>query len=203
MSANRRPNVIIVLTDQQRYDTLGVNGNSLVRTPNLDALAAQSVNFKRAYVTTPVCVPSRVGLFTGRYNHTNLSYNNACPLRMQERDMATLFRQQGYHTGLIGKDHCFKELRGRAFDSFIEAGHGGFPHPRNDKEKAITAARTGKMYKPFADDPIPGDQGVTAILFEEACNHVDRHAAEPFFLWLSIPDPHPPYMIGARLRPDV
>jgi len=201
-----RPNVILVYTDQQRFDTLGVNGNPLIRTPNLDAMARSGVHFTRPYVTTPICLPSRAGLFTGRYNHTNLSYNNNRWLLPRETDLATLFRRHGYHTALIGKDHCFGALRERAFDETILAGHLGFGSPGDDVERTIGAVRRELMQAPFANDPVPADDGITARLFRDARRHVDRVAGRPFFLWLSIPDPHPPYMVGApydRMYDDV
>ena len=60
------PNILLIMTDQQRYDSLGVNGNPLVRTPCLDRLAAESANFSHCFVQSPVCVPSRACFFTGR-----------------------------------------------------------------------------------------------------------------------------------------
>ncbi|MDQ3699830.1 MAG: sulfatase-like hydrolase/transferase, partial [Chloroflexota bacterium] len=65
-----RPNVLFITTDEQRYDTLGVLGNPQARTPNLDALAARGTLFRNAYTNTPICVPARACLATGRYAHT-------------------------------------------------------------------------------------------------------------------------------------
>ncbi|MHB0878926.1 MAG: sulfatase-like hydrolase/transferase [Anaerolineae bacterium] len=65
----RRPNVVLITTDQQRFDALGCNGYPLLRTPHMDAIAADGANFSHAYVQSPICVPSRACLQTGRYTH--------------------------------------------------------------------------------------------------------------------------------------
>ena len=92
-----RPNIILIYSDQQRYDALGINGNDLIKTPNIDAWGAKGVHFTRNYVTTPICVCSRVALFTGRYNHTNLSYSNGRLMFDRETDFATTLRNNGYN----------------------------------------------------------------------------------------------------------
>ena len=62
----RRPNILFIMTDQQRYDAVGANGNDIIQTPNLDRLAAKAANFSHAFVQAPVCVPARASFFTGR-----------------------------------------------------------------------------------------------------------------------------------------
>ncbi len=192
-----QPNVLIIYTDQQRYDTLGVNGNPLIRTPNLDALAASGVHFNRAYVTTPICVSSRVGLFTGRYCHSTLCYNNAELMPPQETDYVQLFKNAGYRTALIGKDHCFPgERKRRVFDTVRGAGHTSMHFGASPDEEKINEFRKTKMQVPMSDDPFPPETNITGSLFAAARDYVaDRQDDAPFFMWLSIPDPHPPYMV--------
>jgi len=69
LEQSERPNVIVITTDQQRYDTLGATGNEIIKTPNLDVLAERGVLFSHAYAQNPVCIPSRACLHTGRYTH--------------------------------------------------------------------------------------------------------------------------------------
>lgn len=191
-----RPNIIIIYTDQQRYDTLGVNGNDLIKTPNLDRLANEGVHFTRGYCSTPICVPSRVALFTGRYNHTNLSYNNGLLLRDEETEMTGYLKSNGYQTALIGKDHCFEGPRREdAFDFVWQASHNGFKDPQNASQERVNEVREGKMQLPYAEDPVPPEENVTGSLFRTAREYIDSHRDKPFFMWLSIPDPHPPYMV--------
>src|SRR5579863_2185519 len=84
-AANRpAPNILFLMADQFRYDCLGANGNQLIHTPNLDRLAAQSANFSNAFVQSPVCVPSRVTYFTGRYAHSHKNRVNYTPCDASE-----------------------------------------------------------------------------------------------------------------------
>jgi arylsulfatase A-like enzyme len=192
----KNPNIILVYTDQQRYDTLGINGNPYIRTPNLDNFAKEGVHFTNCHVTTPLCVPSRVGLFTGRYNHTNLSYNNFRFMNAKEIDFVSLLKKNRYTTALIGKNHCFPPKRLQdTFDYLYLASHFGKVPPREEIEKEIFALRKDNILVPFAEDPIPHNENITAGLFRNACNYITEHLDENFFLWLSIPDPHPPYMV--------
>ncbi len=74
---SRKPNIVFILTDQQRSDTLGVSGNSFAQTPNLDSLAEGATRYENAYCTQPICTPSRASLLTGLYPHaTGCQENN-------------------------------------------------------------------------------------------------------------------------------
>lgn len=191
-----RPNVLVIYTDQQRWDTLGANGNELIRTPNLDRLAAGGVNFSRSYCTSPLCTPSRVAFFTGRYNHANGSWWNGIYVAPEEVDFACLLRAAGYRTALIGKDHCFGEERLKeAFDFVHAAGHCSLDAAEGAQRKRIREVRGDKMQVPFAEDPLSPAEDVTGHLFAAARDFLECPGDEPFFLWLSIPDPHPPYMV--------
>jgi arylsulfatase A-like enzyme len=194
------PNIVLIYTDQQRWDTLGINGNPHVHTPNLDRIGEEGTNFTNSFVPTPLCMPERVSLFTGRYAHAHLSVNNHVPLSSNEQDFATLLRQAGYSTALIGKNHCFTaEALGERFDYTYQANHMGFPSPANAAEEAINTSRAGKMQLPRSEDPVPGPENTTSLLFQKAMDYSHERASageNPFFLWLSIPDPHPPYMVS-------
>jgi arylsulfatase A-like enzyme len=102
----KRPNVLIITTDQQRVDAISVVGNRWVKTPNLDALAARGVYFTNSYCPYPLCSPSRAALHTSRMpheigvDHNNLPINPRIPLSGQ------VFREAGYDTGYAGKWHC-------------------------------------------------------------------------------------------------
>lgn len=103
--ASRKPNVILITTDQQRYDTLGCVGNTVIRTPNLDRLAAEGLRFDRSYASSPVCMPSRASMFTGRYPRAHGVWNVGVNLPECEQGLAHAFRQAGYRTANIGKLH--------------------------------------------------------------------------------------------------
>jgi arylsulfatase len=75
-----RPNLLFINTDQQRYDSLGCNGNPYAQTPHLDQLAREGVNFTRCYTSNPVCMPARASFFTGQYPSHHGVWQNGVPL---------------------------------------------------------------------------------------------------------------------------
>ncbi|MFD2670936.1 sulfatase family protein [Marinicrinis sediminis] len=98
-------NVLLILTDQQRKDSMGCYGNPYAHTPHLDRLAAQSVKFERCYVANPICMPNRMSIFTGRYPRSHGMWTNGLLLDRQPATAADWFAQAGYQTASIGKLH--------------------------------------------------------------------------------------------------
>ncbi len=101
----RRPNILLLLTDQQRWDALGVNGNQDIQTPNLDRLAAEGVNFNHCFVQNPVCMPSRASLLTGQYPGTLAITHMGVPVPPETATLPRLLRNGGYRSANIGKLH--------------------------------------------------------------------------------------------------
>lgn len=102
---NKRPNFLIFVTDQQRADHVGCYGNAVVRTPQVDALAASGSRFERTYVANPVCMPNRGSMFTGRMPSIHGSRGNGVPLPLDAVTFADVLADVGYHTALVGKSH--------------------------------------------------------------------------------------------------
>ncbi len=100
-----RPNFLIICTDQMRADHMGCAGNPVIRTPNLDALAAAGTHLPRAYVNCPLCMPSRATLYTGRTPRGHGVRTNGIPLDRDTPTVATALAEAGYRTGAIGKIH--------------------------------------------------------------------------------------------------
>jgi len=100
-----RPNILILLTDDQRWDAMGCAGNRIVQTPEMDRLAAEGTRFVNAFVTTSICAASRASIFTGQYERSHrCNFNTGCLHRAQlVRSYPMLLRKAGYHTGFIGK----------------------------------------------------------------------------------------------------
>ncbi|MHB1518148.1 MAG: sulfatase family protein [Acidimicrobiales bacterium] len=98
-------NILLITTDQQRYDTLGCNGGTLARTPVVDALAASGIRFERAHTQSVVCMPSRSTIITGQYPSTHGVWMNGVPLPVDAPSVAALLQDAGYRTGLVGKAH--------------------------------------------------------------------------------------------------
>ena len=105
MSQQSQPNFLFIMSDQLRPDRTGFGGNRVVKTPNLDALAARGRNFTRAYCNSPSCGPSRNSIMTGRMPSANGSWTNALSLKLTANTFVRVLRDNGYRTGLIGKSH--------------------------------------------------------------------------------------------------
>lgn len=207
--AATRPNLLLITTDQQRYDALGINGNEVLRTPNLDALAAGGVNFSRAYTTCPSCIAARRTILTGQAAHTHglpgyqdgLEFNPAFTL-------PGLLGDAGYQTQLIGKLHMFPQRKRFGFDNLILSEQPDYrpdsPYfSHNDyadwlKARGVRAepgahgiGPNGRVARPFH---LPEDCHQTNFLVEQAIEFLTRRRdpACPYFLHLSFWAPHPP-----------
>ncbi len=100
-----RPNFILIMTDQQRADHLGCYGNNIVRTPHIDSIAARGLAFDRFYVASPICMPNRATIMTGRMPSANGVPTNGLPLPLESVTFVDLLRADGYRTALAGKCH--------------------------------------------------------------------------------------------------
>ena len=101
----KRPNILILYTDQQRWDALGVNGNPDIITPNIDRLAAEGVNFDHHFVQSPLCMPSRLSMLTGQYPSTLRVTHMGVPVPLDTVTLPRLLQPYGYRTANIGKLH--------------------------------------------------------------------------------------------------
>lgn len=105
-------NVLFIMCDQLRYDYLGCTGHPHLKTPNIDALAARGVRFSRAYVQSPICGPSRMSFYTGRYVRSHGSTWNGIPLRVGEMTLGDHLSVLGVRTALCGKTHMTPDIEG-------------------------------------------------------------------------------------------
>ena len=101
----RKPSIIFLLTDDQRYDALSCAGNPIIQTPNMDWLAHNGIRFENAFVTTPICAASRASIFTGLYERKHGYTFTKPPIRKEFCDLSysSLLRKAGYRTGFVGK----------------------------------------------------------------------------------------------------
>ena len=102
---SKRPNFLFIITDQHRADHLGCYGNAIVRTPNIDAIAAKGTRWGRFYVANPICMPNRASIMTGRMSSLHGARHNGIPLSRDHTTFVELLKDAGYKTGLIGKSH--------------------------------------------------------------------------------------------------
>lgn len=199
-----KPNIIVIMSDQQRWDTLGVAGNPVIRTPTLDRLARSGVWCPFTFVQNPLCTPSRASILTGMYTHAH-GVRTVCEdeifgLPPWYANLAGVLKAEGYLTGLCGKDHLFFEPMVRQhFDHVVEYNHRGRVTAVGAKsvERAIWEFR-GKITqeKYTSVEPFPAASCPTARITTEAIEFLRAAAGKPFFLWLSYPDPHPPFVVA-------
>jgi arylsulfatase A-like enzyme len=97
--------ILYIMCDQLRFDYLGCTGHPTIKTPNIDALAARGVRFDRTYVQSPICGPSRMSSYTGRYVRSHGATWNGTPLRVGEMTLGDHLRPLGVRTVLCGKTH--------------------------------------------------------------------------------------------------
>jgi arylsulfatase A-like enzyme len=129
--------ILLITTDQQRYDTLGCNGGTVARTPVVDALAASGIRYERAHPQSVVCMPSRSTILTGQHPSTHGVWMNGVPLPLDAPSVAALLHDAGYRTALVGKPHFqpfldpFQRFLENALgDETVPSGgsHRGFEH---------------------------------------------------------------------------
>ncbi|HEV2123968.1 MAG TPA: sulfatase-like hydrolase/transferase, partial [Chloroflexota bacterium] len=120
-----RPNVLILMPDELRADSLGAVGHPVFRTPNVDRLAREGVLFANAYATSPLCMPARASMISGLYPHNHQIQENAGHLPVDDETYAQILQRAGYHTAYLGKIHYFPDDPGR---NLIE--HEAYVHAR-------------------------------------------------------------------------
>jgi len=214
-------NILLITTDQQRYEALGCNGNALLRTPIIDALAAEGTNFAHAYCNNPVCVPSRACIQTGRYTHQHgVCYmenrvNDTPGLPWWERTFMERLQDAGYDTGGFGKIHMFPP---RGFNqSQLTNGQGarwktpygsplGPAQLGDDYACWLEAKRPGayediyrqrrsaeyENYHTAVTSVVDYDETVDYWATENTVNFVREKRQQPFFAWLGFCNPHGP-----------
>lgn len=211
-SSERRPNVLLVMTDQHNVRATGWHPCGAVATPNLVQLAESGVRFDQAHVPHPLCVPSRVSFWTGTYPHDHGARHNESRLSPELPNFARLFADAGYELALFGKNHCFGPEDRQRFDTWFEADHRGLVDEKNVEGDAF---RQWMATQPWRGDTLYA--GVCP-LEREACPtwQIGSRAAEfvasrqpagrPFLAWVSFPDPHNPLQApepyASRYRPE-
>ena len=145
MTDIRPPNFILFITDQHRADYLGCYGHPLLRTPQIDSIAARGTLFRKFYVASPVCMPNRASLMTGRMPAVHGVRCNGIPLSQDSVTFVDLLRDAGYDTALIGKSHL--QITGGAALSKPAAPRDGYREPSAGLRKAVRSDLTGPSYE--------------------------------------------------------
>ncbi len=199
---SQRPNVIIIMTDQQRADLCAREGYPLDTTPFLDSLAKRGAWFDRAYTTTPLCGPARASLVTGRYpSATRCRTNHNLDDVIDCENVFQLFHENGYKTALCGKNHSHLSEDRPEVDFWFETSHLGTkdpdPLPQNRAFDDFLKNQTHFHFWREAS-PHPAETQLPFRIGNKAKDWVDEtvEAGDPFFLWLSYPEPHNPFQVS-------
>ncbi|MBN2475106.1 MAG: arylsulfatase [Pirellulales bacterium] len=198
-AATARPNVILVITDDQGYGDVAAHGNTMIQTPNLDKLYAQSARLTDFHVD-PTCSPTRSALMSGRYStrtgvwHTIMGRSLMSP---DEVTLAETFQANGYRTGMFGKWHLGDNFpcrpQDQGFDETFYHGGGGVgqgPDYWGNDYFDDTYFRNGTPEK------VTGY--CTDVWFANALEFIERHKDGPFFAYLSTNAPHGPYLVSEK-----
>ena len=211
-TAPNRPNILFILTDQQRQDSMACYGNDWIETPNLNSIAEESFVFENAYVTQPVCTPSRASIMTGLYPHAVGLHRNNIPL---PTDCPTIAERisEDYYCAYFGKWHLGNDMiQQHGFDKWIsvEDFHRVRATKReyrnveahyNDhlRKHGIEPPGINRSYENwFATAGLTEEQTQAYFLGDSAAdfirNHPDSEQGDhPFMLYVSFFEPHPPY----------
>lgn len=184
-----RPNFVLMMTDDQRWDTLSLAGNAICRTPNMDRIGREGIVFRNAFVTNALCAPSRATFLTGTWSHVNgVLDNRNRPIDPKAPFLPDLLRAAGYEVGFFGKSHLKGALRERAWDAYFGyQGQGNYLKP-------MVAEGTDQKDQPrqgWMDD----------VVTDKAVEWIKSRSSKPFCVFLFFKAPHrswdrPPRLAG-------
>lgn len=216
-SASQRPNVVFILADDQRFDSLGLTGNPVTETENIDRLAAEGVFFENAFVTSPICGPSRANLFTSQWERrNNIGFSsvsgNMIPEDIFENSFLMQFKKAGYSTAFIGKHHTKivdrnnTPLRENIDFCYFGEGHLGFYPADHNKifSNLKNKSQIEGLFEAFEAYIKPGSdydyfyQNADASLQGSLKK---RDADKPFCAWINFNLPHQASLGGMGARP--
>ena len=178
-AAQTQPNFIFMLSDDQRWDTLGCNGNPVIKTPNLDAMAKDGVNFQNSFVTCPICCVSRATILTGQYLRTHGIRNFNQPFTPEQMSMTYpgILRRNGYFTGFTGKWGVGAET----YNYDLYKGEFDFWRGQVDQDEYWRDGKTGRHQNVRMSDDADD-------FLKEA-----KASGKPFCLSISFKAPHGPW----------
>ena len=185
------PNIVFIIADQMRGDALSALGSPNARTPHLDHMAAEGVLFENFFVNNPVCAPSRMSFFTGLYpnQHGKLTNTEGELIQSLDQSMFGYFKERGYRIGWFGKNH---HSHAKPLLAELNSVKGRSREPFRSYTKFVPPHWHSDFLWPKEDTnaPLTTQDGIDFMK--------ETQAKEPFFLYLSYFDPHPPYMAPAE-----
>lgn len=195
-----RPNVLLIITDDQCYGDLGFHGNDKIRTPHLDRLAAESVAFTQGYVC-PVCAPTRASLMTGRYNYRTGAIDTYLGRAMMHPDEVTLaevLAAAGYRTGIFGKWHLGDNFPLRPID---QGFHEALTHKGGGLCQPSDYPGNPGYFDPILDHngkPVKTKGYCTDVYTDAALKFIEANRERPWFVYHATNAPHGPLQVDER-----
>ncbi|MFT3878218.1 MAG: sulfatase [Gemmatales bacterium] len=184
--ATEKPNFVIMMCDDQRFDAMSCAGNTIIKTPNMDRLAAEGMYFKNMFVTNSLCAPSRATLLTGLYSHANgVTDNFGKNVPANIKMLPEYLHEAGYEVGFCGKSHIRGALRDRPWDYYF-----GYRDQGRYVDPIIAEGVDGvdKVYPGYMDD----------IVTEKAIAWMKKPRTKPFCLFLFFKAPHRQWVPATR-----
>jgi arylsulfatase A-like enzyme len=186
MNPEKKPNIVFILSDDHRADTMGNAGHPFIKTPNLDRLAREGVKFTNTFATIPLCSPSRGCFLTGQYAHRHGVKNNFTPWNDKNVTFLELLKKAGYKNAFFGKWHMpgrMPDLLGKAVDRFVTFTASGGQGLYFDCPLIIDGVVTQRPGKYLTED-----------LTDLALDFIRKEKDSPFCVYLAHKAPHQPFL---------
>ena len=194
----KRPNFVIIMTDQQRADLTAREGYPLDLTPFADSIANHGAWFDKAYTPAPASGPARVSILTGRFpSVTHADSNHNIPDAVYSNDLFGVAKENGYLTAMVGKNHTYMKKEDADFwCPYNHLGQEGKNVVKTEENKAFDQfLGTTSFYASFEPSPGTVQQQIPYRMVTDALKWVDENKENPFVMLLSFPEPHNPYQV--------
>ncbi|MRX63604.1 sulfatase-like hydrolase/transferase [Maribacter sp. RZ05] len=207
---NTPPNIVLILTDDQGYQDVGVFGSPNIETPHLDQMASEGVKLTNYYAAQAVCSASRAGLLTGCYPnrigiHNALGPDNTHGINSEETTIAEMLKTKGYKTAIFGKWHLghypeFMPNR-HGFDEYFGIPYSNDMWPYHPQQGPIFNFPDLPLYEnETVIDTLTEQSQLTTQITERSVDFINRNKENPFFLYVPHPQPHVPLFVSDKFK---
>lgn len=206
----RLPNIVLIFTDDQGYQDVGVFGSPNIKTPNLDQMAVDGVKMTHYYAAQAVCSASRAGILTGCYPnrigiHNALGPNNTHGINAAETTLAEMLKEKGYATAIYGKWHLghhkkFLPTR-HGFDEWFGIPYSNDMWPNHPQQGIFFNFPDLPLYEnETVIDTLEEQSQLTTQITERSVDFIKRNKDNPFFLYVPHPQPHVPLFVSDKFK---
>nr|WP_255647376.1 sulfatase [Fulvivirga sedimenti] len=203
------PNIVIIFTDDQGYEDVGVFGSKQIETPNLDRMATEGVRLTSFYAAQAVCSASRAALLTGCYPNRVGIHQAFMPqakkgLREEETTMAEMLERQGYATAVYGKWHLGDAPENlplsEGFDDFFGIPYSNDMWPYHPQQESFNFSPLPLYEDNQIIDTLEDQSFLTTAITERSVEFIDKNKDQPFFLYVAHPQPHVPLFVSDKFK---